>query len=78
MADITKLEVLEMHKKSIELIENLNKLVKNQESRIQLLHEMLNLVKDKEDLNSDAIKELCTICKDQYDMIEELSNKKKK
>ena len=77
MADITKLEVLEMHKKSIELIENLNKLIKNQESRIQLLHEMLNLVKDKEDLNSDAIKELCEICKDQYDMIDKLEKKKK-
>ena len=77
MADITKLEVLEMHKKSIELIENLNKLIKNQESRIHLLHEMLNLVKDKEDLNSDAIKELCEICKDQYDMIDKLEKKKK-
>ena len=77
MADITKLEVLEMHKKSIELIENLNKLIKNQESRIHLLHEMLDLVKDKEDLNSDAIKELCEICKDQYDMIDKLEKKKK-
>lgn len=70
MADITKLEVLEMHKKDLELIENLKKLVDNQESRITILKEMVHLQSERTQLCSEAITELVKIVSDLCDEVD--------
>ena len=77
MADITKLEVLEMHKKDLELIESLKKLVDNQESRILILKEMVNLQNERTQMCSKAITELLKVVSNLCDDVDKLSKKKK-
>ena len=78
MADITRLEVLEMHKKDLELIENLKELVDNQNSRLTILKEMVDLQNKRSQMCSEAITELLKVVADLCDEVDNLSNKKKK
>ena len=76
-ADIRRLEVLEMHKKDLELIEDLKKVVDNQESRITILKEMVHLQNERTDACSEAILELVKIVSDLIDEVEKFKKKKK-
>lgn len=78
MADITKLEVLEMHKKDLELIESLKKIVDNQESRIIILKEMVDLQNKRTQMCTEAISELIGIVSELCNDVDKISNKKKK